>query len=155
MIEISLLAVRAGGGCFSSEMVLETCQTSAAAAPPSPSIACPKRPLVFYSGNLLSSLISSPSLWAQFLLSPKPVLSISPCSQSARFVPRREQRSLGTSPELRVRAAVFSIEGEVGEQRVKVYSIHLYIFTRLQIAIKNAGNGVFKGVEFAKTVPHF
>lgn len=44
-------------------------------------------------------------------------------------------------------------EGEVGEQRVKIYSIHLYIFTSLQIAIKNAGNGVFKGSEFAKTVP--
>lgn len=155
MIEISLLAVRAGGGCFSSEMVLETCQTTAVAAPPSPSIARPDRPLVFYSGNLLSSLISSPSLWAQFLLSPKPVLSIILRSQSAHFVPRWEHRSLGTSPELHIRAEVFSIEGEVGEQRVKVYSIHLYIFTSLQIAIKNAGNGVFKGVEFAKTVPHF
>lgn len=44
-------------------------------------------------------------------------------------------------------------ESEAGEQRVKVYSIHLCIFTSLQIAIKNAGNGVFKGFGFAKTVP--
>lgn len=31
--------------------------------------------------------------------------------------------------------------------------MHLYIFTSLQIAIRNAGNAAFKGSEFAKTLP--
>lgn len=31
--------------------------------------------------------------------------------------------------------------------------MHLYIFTSLQIAIKNVRNAVFKGSEFAKTLP--